>query len=277
MFAGYRFALRRQGRADCDQIGRALGAQNLIRRETQRFRETPPKFGQKMQRSAQQRHFAPDGPSLRQAADGLVDDRLQDRGSDIFFRYSVIHQSLHVGFGEHTAPGGDGVDGPAVFGHFVQAGRISVQQGRHVVDERAGAAGADSVHALFHRRTEVGDLGVLAAQFDRRVGVGNQVADGGGGSDHFLDEGEAERLGDADAGGPGHDDRQQFLPQDFLRLGRHVLKRRGDIRKMPCVLLKNDPAVFVQYHHFDGGRTDVDSHTQGCAHIEPSCFRRMYS
>ena len=275
VFAGHRLALRRQGGADGDQIGRTLGTDYLVRRQPQRFGEASPQLGQEMKRPANQGHFAPDGPALGQAADCLVDDRLQDRGGDVLFRHPVVHQGLHVGFGEHAAAGGDRVDGAAMLGQLVQAGRIGVQQRRHVVDEGTGAAGADAVHPLFHRRAQISDLGVLAAQFDGGVGVGDQVADGGGGSDHFLHERQAEGLGNADAGRSGHNDGQQFLPQDLLRFGRDRRERRGDIRKMPGVLLKHDFALLVQNDHFDGGRTDVDADAQCCSHSHPShsCWR----
>ena len=53
--------------------------------------------------------MSPDGLSAGQAADGLVDNCLEDRGCQVFLGRALIDQGLDVGLGENTAAGGDGI------------------------------------------------------------------------------------------------------------------------------------------------------------------------
>ncbi len=80
------------------------------------------------------------------------------------------------------------------FRELVQSARVGVEQCRHLVDERARAAGTGSIHALFDAVVEVDDLGVFAAELDDHVGLGNKGFHGGFARDDFLHEFNAEPL-----------------------------------------------------------------------------------
>ena len=95
--------MQRHGGADRNEIGGAVGGQHLIGGQIQRFNKPAAQLRQEVQRSAQHRDFAANRPPLRQTADRLVDDCLQDRCSNICFGDSLVQQRLHVGFGEHAA------------------------------------------------------------------------------------------------------------------------------------------------------------------------------
>ena len=110
--------------------------------------------------------MAADGLAAGKARNGLVDDRLEDRGGKVGLRRTLVDEGLDVRLGEHAAARGDGVDLLIVRGLAVETRGIGLQQGGHLVDKRAGAAGADTVHALFESTFEVDDLGILAAEFD---------------------------------------------------------------------------------------------------------------
>ena len=77
----------------------------------------------------------------------------------------------------------------------VEACRISLQQSRHLVDERTGAACAGAVHALLGRGVQVGDLGVLTPKFDDDINFGMQRLGCMRARDDLLNEGNAHRLG----------------------------------------------------------------------------------
>ena len=70
-----------------------------------------------------------------------------------------------------------------------------MQQGCHLVDERARAAGAGAVHALLNAIIEVDDLGVLAAQLDGDIGGWDEGLDGALAGDDLLDKLQIEPLG----------------------------------------------------------------------------------
>ena len=50
----------------------------MLRVEPKRLDETLLELGQKMQRAAEERDMTADGPPLREIADGLVHDRLEN-------------------------------------------------------------------------------------------------------------------------------------------------------------------------------------------------------
>ena len=52
---------------------------------------------------------------------------------------------------------------------FVQAFRVCLDEGRHLVDKSARSARADTVHPLFNAAGQENNLRILAAQFDDHV------------------------------------------------------------------------------------------------------------
>ena len=117
-----------------------------------------------MQGASQKRHVPPDGLSACQPADGLVYHRLEDRRGEVFLGSAVIDQRLDVRLSEYAAPGGNGIEGMIIPGILIQARSICLKEGCHLIYERTGSAGADTVHTLFNISPfEVDDLRVLAA------------------------------------------------------------------------------------------------------------------
>ena len=81
----------------------------------------------------------------------------------------------------------------------VQLVRRHIHERGHLVDERARAAGAGAVHALFQRAAKEDDLGVLAAQLDHSVRAGQEGLHGLGGGVDLLHKGNTGGLGHAEA------------------------------------------------------------------------------
>ena len=143
------------------------------------------------QRPAQIQDIALDGPPLRKARDGLVHHRLIDGGGNVPRLCALIDERLDVAFGEHAAPAGDGVGAGGGLGRLVHFIGAHFQQGGHLVDERAGAAGTAAVHAHLGAVRQKQNLGVLAAQLDDAVGAGGQTVGRHAGGKHLLHKGNA--------------------------------------------------------------------------------------
>ena len=268
------FRARRERRADAHEAGRVFGEHGVFVVEVQRLFERFPQSLDEVQRSAQKEHLALDAPALRQARNGLVDDRLKDARRNVLFARALVEQRLDVRFGEHAAAGSDRVHLFRFERKLVHLGDGDVQKGRHLVDERARAARAAAVHALFGAARDEDDLRVLAAEFHRRVGVGVVPADGFERRLHLLHEGHAAALGKPQPRRAGNAHRKiaaaEFFP-DRGKLREHALL---DAREVPLVArVYNFALIFRQYAHLDGGRTDVDPHMQ-CHIFHPYRARR---
>ena len=179
-----------QGRAHGHEELGSIRRPDLVLRQAEGLHEQPAGLRQEMERAAKECNRAPDGLAAGQAGDGLVHHRLQDACRDVLPACPLVDQGLYVGFREHSAARGNGVHGGRSPGQLVQARGVGLEKSRHLVDERAGAAGARAVHALLEPAGEVGDLGVLAAQLDGHVGPREEPGDRARSRDHLLHEGE---------------------------------------------------------------------------------------
>ena len=79
--------------------------------------------------------MAADGLAAGKARNGLVDDRLEDRGGKVGLRRTLVDEGLDVRLGEHAAARGDGVDLLIVRGLAVETRGIGLQEGGHLVDK----------------------------------------------------------------------------------------------------------------------------------------------
>ena len=176
-----------------EEVG-VFGHDDVLFVQAERDVEALAQLGQVLQGAAQKGHVPANGATAGQARDGLRDDGLEDRSGDVLLGGAFVQEGLHVGLGEHAAAARDRVDDLVVAGELVEARSIGVEQGSHLVDEGARAAGALAVHALFDVAVEVDDLGVLAAELDGDVGLGDEGLDRRLVGDDLLDEGNAEPL-----------------------------------------------------------------------------------
>ena len=151
--------------------------------------------GQEVQRAAEEHDGSSDRAPARQAGDGLGGDGVEDGGGQVLVGGALVDEGLDVGLGEDAAARRNRVELRVAGRHLTQAGRVGVQEGRHLVDERAGAARAGAVHALLGGGVQVGELGVLAAQLDNDVNLGVEALGGLGAGDDLLDEGDTHGAG----------------------------------------------------------------------------------
>ena len=187
--------LVRHGSAARHKQVSVLGHNAVLLVQVEREVEAVAQLGEILQRAAQEGDVAADGTAARQARDGLGHDSLEDGGGHVLGAGTLVEQRLHVGLGKDAAAAGDGIDGGGVGRELVEAARVGVQQGCHLVDERARTAGAGAVHALLDAVVEVDDLGVLAAQLDGDISGRDEGLDGTLAGDDLLNKLQVEPLG----------------------------------------------------------------------------------
>ncbi len=208
---------------------------------------------QEVQRTAQKCHTPPDGLAAGKAGDGLVDHGLKNGSGQVGGGRAFVDQGLDVGFRKHAAPGGDGVNFLIMLCLRVQSGGVGLEQGRHLVNERAGAPGTDAVHPFFQPAPEINDLGVLAAQLNGHVGLGRDGLQCGSDGHHLLHEADAHGLAQIDGSGACDLHLQKAGADLFPGFGKELAQRLLGMGAVAAVLPEQDLSVFVQQNELDGG------------------------
>ena len=195
-----------------------------------------------------------------EAADGLIDDGLENRGRQILLGRPFIDQGLDVGLGKDAAAGCDRIEGRVIPGILVQSRSIGLKERCHLVDEGTGAAGADAVHALLHVSVlEIDDLGVLAAQLDGDVCLGSDRFQRGGDRDDLLYKRNLEVIGQREPAGTGDDRVDRVLAQLLNGFAQEREERPANIGVVAPVIRKEQFMVRVQDRDLNGRGPDINS------------------
>ena len=215
------------------------------------------------QRPAQVQNVALDGAALGQAGDGLADHRLVNAGGDVLRPGALVDEGLDVALGKNAAAGGDGVGALGPFRRLVHLVSAHLQQGGHLVDESAGAAGAAAVHPHLGAAGEEEDLGILAAQLDHAVGLGDEPLDRHAGGEHLLHEGHAAALGQAHAG-RARNAEQGFGPVEIFAVdpAQKLLRLFQNMAVVTLVGRIQQVFLFIQHGAFDGRAADIKTNSQ---------------
>ena len=258
--------VRHGGAARHKQVS-VLGHDTVLLVQVEREVEAVAQLGEVLQRAAQEGDVAADGTATRQARDGLGHNGLEDGSGHVLGASTLVEQRLDVGLGKDAAAAGDGIDGGGVGRELVEAAGIGMQQGCHLIDEGARAAGAGAVHALLDAVIEVDDLGVLAAQLDGDVGGRDEGLDGTLAGDDLLDKLQVEPLGQQQAArtgdGASHLRRRQHGRSAF----EQVAGTGADIGMMALVLGVDNLVVVIEHGELDGGGAHVDAQMQIAAGV----------
>ena len=253
-----RLALGLQGRAHGHRVQRV---RRVDAPDAQRLVEAVPKLGEEGQRAAQVHHVSGDLPPLGKTGDGLPRHGLEDAAGDVLLASALVQQGLDVRLGEHAAAAGDGIAALVVPGEGLQLLHGHVHQGGHLVDERAGAAGAGAVHAHLEpaRAGQEQYLRVLAAQLHGHVGLGRHLAKGHAGGVDLLEKVDVQLLRQAHARRAGYA-QLKALAGKFRGDGvQQHLAEHGDLGPMALVAAEHDFARLVEHHGLDRRRSDVQS------------------
>ena len=244
-------------RADRHETGRRIGEDRVFVIEFQRRLERLAQRLQKEERAAEKEHLPLDPAPLREPGDRLIDDRLKDGGGNIRLARALVEEGLDIRLCEHAAARGDGIYALRFEREGVHLLHRDVEERRHLVDERARAARAAAVHALFGSARHENDLGVLPAQLHRRVRIRIQFADGAVCRLHLLHERDLSALSDAKSC-RARDTRLESIRNgaDLFQFAQHtffyarIVAHIGGIEDLP---------LFIQHAHFHRRRSDVNS------------------
>ena len=249
-------------RAHGDEVVAVVDLDDVLVIELQRLDEALAQLRQEVQRTAEEGDVAAYRTALREVADGLVDDSLENRQSDVGLLGAIVHQGLDIGLGKDAAARSDRVDLLALGREVIEALGIGREERGHVVDERARAARADAVHALLRRVAEIRDLRVLAAELDDGVRLRDELLDGCGAGDDLLHERQADALGDAHAGRARQGKREFPLTDDGFQMRQILLQGVADLGEMTCIVLVKDMLLMVENDELDCRRTDINPYVQ---------------
>ena len=162
---------------------------------------------------AQQQHMWHERMAAGEHGEVLQDNGVKKRGHQLGGRKSLLLQAVDVGLGKDAAFARDGMDAHAPIGQLRHLIGGNVQLGLNLVNDRAGAARAFVVHrgdlpapSAADFGLEYDDLGVLAAEFDDRLGIGMQLLDSQRDGVDLLHETSANRRGQRMAAGAGDED-----------------------------------------------------------------------
>ena len=244
-----------------EQVGVFRG-DDVFPGQLQRADKGIPELRQEVQGAAEKRHVAADRLSAGEARDGLVHHRLEDGGGQILAGRALVDQRLDVRLREHAAARRDGIDSFVVFRVIVQTGSVRLQEGRHLVDEGTGAAGADAVHPLVDAAGEIDDLGVLAAQLDSHVGLRREGLQRRRHGHDLLDKGDLQVLCQRKAAGTGDHRDQLHRAEDLFRFLEKARQGLLDVREMSLIIGKENVPLLIQDGHLYGGGADIDAKRQ---------------
>ena len=272
------FLLGEEGRADRDvelgvvggDEGVGLGQEGLVGLA---------QGGQEVQGAAEEHDGSADRTPARQAGDGLGGDGVEDGGGQVLVGGALVDEGLDVGLGEDAAARGDRVELGVAGRHLAQARGVRVQEGRHLVDEGAGAARAGAVHALLGGGVQVGELRVLAAQLDDDIDLRVEALGGLGARDDLLNEGDAHGAGGRQAAGSGDGSVDAGAGQGALDVSEEGPQGCAHVCVVAAVVGEK-AAIPVQNDGLDRRRADVDAELVGarclvvtlCCHEVPPGF-----
>ena len=204
--------------------------------------------------------MTPDGLAAGKAADGLVDNSLEDGSGQILLGGALVDQGLDIGLGKDTAAGGNRIQGPVAAGILVQPCRVCLQKAYHLVDKGACAAGADSVHALFNTAIfKVDDFGILTPQLDGDIRLGGELLQCSGDGDDLLDERHLQMRRQRETAGARDDRMDRQVSEPCKSVLRKAAQSSLNIRVVTAVIGEHNIIGRIQDRDFDSGGSDIDS------------------
>ena len=206
-----------------------------------------------MERAAEECDVAADRLAAGEARDRLIDDGLEDRGGEIGLGRALVDEGLNIGFCEHAASGGDGINFLIILCGLVETLGIGLEKSCHLVDKRAGAACANAIHTLLKTAAEVDDLGILAAELDGYVGFGGDGFKGGGYCHDLLDEWNIKSAAEVDRARARDTGRDHALAYGLLSLAKKLGKSALSISAVTAIAAKYYFILRVEQNQLDGG------------------------
>ncbi len=158
-------------------------------------------------------------------------------------RSSLVAPSLISGwisvFAKYTAACCNRIKCLVIFRVFVQSGCIGLQKRSHLVDERTGTAGTDTVHTLLYIAAfKIDDLGILAAKLDGNICLRCQLLQRSGYGDNLLYKRYFQMVGKCQSAGTGDDRMQGQFAKLYPQLSEKICKGFLNVCKMALIIGK---------------------------------------
>ena len=132
-------------------------------------------FWKEVKRTAKECNISLDRLTTCKTGYSLVDDRLEYGCCKVWLCSSLIDKRLNVSFGKYTTSCGDRVYGIIILCIVVESCCVGLQKCSHLIYERTGTSGADTVHSLFDSVCKIYDLGILTTKLYCNVGLWSVV------------------------------------------------------------------------------------------------------
>src|SRR5690242_4067473 len=236
--------------------------------------------------TAEQEHHRLQRVAAREHGEILHHDGFEQRRHQLIGRDAHFLQAIDIGFGEHAALAGHGMQLQSLIAHLAELFARDAQLGIDLVDHGAGAAGALIVHrrdfllaAGFGIFLEDDDLGVLAAKLDHAAAFGIHALHGQRDRVHFLDKLGAEKLGETVAAA-ARDEHARAGRVEAFDFSFEALAELEDLFGLlgvvPLVIAPEDlVAGGVDDDGFDRGRANVHPDQEVFVHFR-DCLRNPH-
>ena len=253
-------AHRVHGRALSGEEMRILRDDGVLLVELQRADVGGAELVEEVQRTAEEADVSPDRLTAGKTGDGLITDGLEDRRGEVLLCRTLVDQRLDISLCEDAAAGRDRINRLIVLCVLIEAGGVCLQKIRHLINEGAGAAGADAVHPLLDVSIfKINDLGVLTAELDRDVCLRAASLNRGGDGDDLLYERDSEMRRKRQSARTGDGRRDLEIAELLIGLPDQSAGCGLDFCVMTLIVGEKKIVVLVENRNLYGCRTDINA------------------
>ena len=147
-----------------------------------------------------------------------------------------------------------------MFRVLVQALRVCLQKGSHLVDERTCAARTGSVHSLLNIAVfKINDFRVFATKFNSDIGFRSDLLYSSCLCDNLLLERDAEMIRERKTAGTCDHGVNHDVSELFLRFDKQCVKGLTDFGVVAAVFTECQTVRSIHDCDFDGCRTDINA------------------
>ena len=161
-----------------------------------------------MQRSAKECNVSANRFPACKTTDSLVDNCLENGGSQIFSCSTVIDEWLDIRLCKYTTSCSNSVKCFVILCIFVKTGSVCLKKRCHLVNKRTCTTGTDTIHTLFNIPAfKINDFSIFTTELDSYIGLRSVVLKSRGYGYNFLNKRYAQMLGKSQSARSGDDRR----------------------------------------------------------------------
>ena len=169
-----------------------------------------------MQRSAKECNVSANRFTACKTTDSLVDNCLENGGSQIFSCSTVVDEWLDIWLCKYTTSCSNRVQCFVILCVFVKTGSVCLKKRCHLVNKRTCTTGTDTIHTLFNIPAfKINDFSIFTAELNSYIGLRSVVLKSRGYGYNFLNERYPQMLGKCQSARSG-DDRRDVNGTKFM-------------------------------------------------------------